>query len=169
MSTTSIQSVSSSFLHFILYIWHCFLPSVHQHSISENKISELFWVMTHKPPIRHLLLSRCTFTKTMYCIISTNISDISYVSLSSEVITMTNLRLNFTRLLTLGDTLLSRRKRNPEDKYYYALYEMVVRGTCFCNGHASKCVPLDIVHGDTFSKPGMVSLLRSMVMSFANI
>ncbi|KAI7811799.1 laminin subunit beta-4 precursor [Triplophysa rosa] len=73
-----------------------------------------------------------------------------------ELITITNLRLNFTRLLTLGDTLLSRRRRNPEDKYYYALYEMVVRGTCFCNGHASKCVPLDSVRGDTFREPGML-------------
>uniref|UniRef100_A0A8C9RVZ6 Laminin, beta 4 n=1 Tax=Scleropages formosus TaxID=113540 RepID=A0A8C9RVZ6_SCLFO len=73
-----------------------------------------------------------------------------------ELITMTNLRVNFTRLLTLGDTLLGRRRRNPQDKYYYALYEMVVRGTCFCNGHASQCVPVDSPRGDVVAEPGMV-------------
>uniref|UniRef100_A0A3B4ZA53 Uncharacterized protein n=1 Tax=Stegastes partitus TaxID=144197 RepID=A0A3B4ZA53_9TELE len=60
------------------------------------------------------------------------------------LITLTNIRLNFTRLFTLGDTLLTRRRRNPQDKYYYSLYNMVVRGSCFCNGHAGRCTP---VHG----------------------
>ncbi|KAM7397366.1 hypothetical protein PAMP_020344 [Pampus punctatissimus] len=60
-----------------------------------------------------------------------------------ELITMTNIRVNFTRLFTLGDTLLGRRRRNAQDKYYYALYNMVIRGSCFCNGHASQCMPLD--------------------------
>ncbi|CAB1438278.1 unnamed protein product, partial [Pleuronectes platessa] len=55
-----------------------------------------------------------------------------------DLITLTNIRVNFTRLFTLGDTLLSRRRRNPLNKYYYALYNMVVRGSCFCNGHASR-------------------------------
>ncbi|KAL4656759.1 laminin subunit beta-4-like [Arapaima gigas] len=73
-----------------------------------------------------------------------------------ELITMTNLRVNFTRLTTLGDTLLGRLKRNPKDKYYYALYEMVVRGSCFCNGHASQCMPIDGTRGDVFLEPGMV-------------
>ncbi|XP_076863385.1 laminin subunit beta-4 [Brachyhypopomus gauderio] len=73
-----------------------------------------------------------------------------------DLITMTNLRVNFTRLFTLGDNLLGRRRRNPQDKYYYALYEMVVRGSCFCNGHASQCMPVDSTRGDIFTEPGMV-------------
>ncbi|KAG7232689.1 hypothetical protein INR49_008221 [Caranx melampygus] len=42
-----------------------------------------------------------------------------------DLITVTNIRVNFSRLFTLGDTLLGRRRRNPQDKYYYALYNMV--------------------------------------------
>ncbi|MBN3300896.1 LAMB4 protein, partial [Amia calva] len=82
--------------------------------------------------------------------------DNPYTPHIQELITLTNLRINFTRLLTLGDTLLGRRKRNPQDKYYYALYEMVVRGSCFCNGHASQCMPADQTRGDVFSETGMV-------------
>ncbi|KAL0968579.1 hypothetical protein UPYG_G00268800 [Umbra pygmaea] len=73
-----------------------------------------------------------------------------------EQITMTNLRLKFTRLITLGDTLFERQKSNVQDKYYYALYEMVVRGSCFCHGHASMCMPVDGSRGDAFSEPGMI-------------
>ncbi|XP_029687706.1 laminin subunit beta-4 isoform X3 [Takifugu rubripes] len=72
-----------------------------------------------------------------------------------DLITVTNIRINFTRLFTLGDTLL-RKRRNPQDKYYYALYDMVVRGSCFCNGHASQCTPVDQGRGDAFSETGMV-------------
>lgn len=75
---------------------------------------------------------------------------------------MTNLRVNFTSLLTLGDDLLGRKRRNPQEKYYYALYEMVVRGSCFCNGHASQCVPVYNTRGDALNEPGMVSINHSL-------
>ena len=83
-------------------------------------------------------------------------SAIHAVPSSTDLITMTNLRVNFTRLLTLGDTLLGRKRKNPQEKYYYALYEMVVRGSCFCNGHATQCVPAESTRGDVFMEPGMV-------------
>ncbi|XP_073921097.1 laminin subunit beta-4 isoform X3 [Castor canadensis] len=73
-----------------------------------------------------------------------------------DLVTLTNLRINFTKLHTLGDTLLGRKQNGSLDKYYYALYEMVIRGSCFCNGHASECGPMQKVRGDVFSPPAMV-------------
>lgn len=71
-----------------------------------------------------------------------------------NMLKMTNLRINFTRLHNLGDTLLDDRQEIQE-KYYYGITNMVVRGSCSCYGHASRCLPLegtltnevDMVHG----------------------
>ncbi|XP_068022854.1 laminin subunit beta-4 [Melanerpes formicivorus] len=79
-----------------------------------------------------------------------------YVPYIQELITLTNLRINFTKLHTLGDALLGRRHSNPLEKYYYAVYEMVVQGSCFCNGHASQCEPVQSLRGDVFHQSRMV-------------
>ncbi|KAM9311734.1 laminin subunit beta-4 [Gastrophryne carolinensis] len=71
-----------------------------------------------------------------------------------DIITLTNLRINFTKLHTFGDN--NEWHSDQHEKYYYAVYEMIVRGNCFCNGHASQCVPLDNMRGDVFYQPGMV-------------
>ncbi|XP_070611253.1 laminin subunit beta-4, partial [Erythrolamprus reginae] len=80
----------------------------------------------------------------------------SYDPRIQELVAFTNLRINFTKLHRLGDTLLGENKLSPSGTYYYALYEMVVHGSCFCNGHASQCGPGENLRGDVFHEPGMV-------------
>uniref|UniRef100_A0A8R1EFK2 Laminin N-terminal domain-containing protein n=1 Tax=Caenorhabditis japonica TaxID=281687 RepID=A0A8R1EFK2_CAEJA len=79
----------------------------------------------------------------VYKVISPHIvTENPYADEIATLLKITNLRFNFTKLHTLGDDLLDYRPEIDE-KYYYAIYEIVVRGSCSCYGHASRCIPID--------------------------
>lgn len=71
--------------------------------------------------------------------------------MSPELLRVTNLRVNFSKLHTLGDRPLGGLRGHPF--YYYALYELVIAGSCLCHGHASECRPAP---GSPPSVEGMV-------------
>ena len=72
-----------------------------------------------------------------------------------NLLKLTNIRINFTKLHTLGDLVLNPTKPDIKLKYYYAVYDLVIRGSSSCYGHAERCLPLP---GEA-SIPGMVSIM----------
>ncbi|XP_067913691.1 laminin subunit beta-3 [Heterodontus francisci] len=56
----------------------------------------------------------------------------------NNITPFTNLRINFIKPYKPA---LSHELRNVND--FYAVYEMKVQGSCFCNGHASSCISED--------------------------
>ena len=53
-----------------------------------------------------------------------------------------------TRLLASVPTPRSDTIEDSSEKFSgllsrFALYDLIIRGTCFCNGHADSCVPLN--------------------------
>lgn len=71
-----------------------------------------------------------------------------------DLLKLTNLRVVFTELHTLGDTVFGNSRIDIKEKYYYSMYDMTVRGSCSCYGHASQCIP---VSGLYSNNPNMVN------------
>ena len=70
-----------------------------------------------------------------------------------NLLKLTNIRINLTKLHNLGDIVLDPTRSEIKEKYYYAVYDLVIRGSCSCYGHAEQCLPLP---GQP-KIPGMVS------------
>uniref|UniRef100_A0A0N5BNI8 Laminin subunit beta-1 n=1 Tax=Strongyloides papillosus TaxID=174720 RepID=A0A0N5BNI8_STREA len=87
-------------------------------------------------------VSPSTGGELIYKVINPQIRTVNpYAEEVAKLLRITNLRINFTKLHTLGDDLLDNRN-DVKEKYYYALYELIVRGSCSCYGHAQKCIPM---------------------------
>ena len=73
-------------------------------------------------------------------------------------ILITNLRINFTAFHTLGDDILDPNAGSEvNQKYYYSLYELIIRGNCFCYGHAEECEPVEGIYESSEVSEHMVS------------
>lgn len=72
-----------------------------------------------------------------------------------SLLKFTNLRINLTQMHMFGDNLINY-SDDVMAKYYYAINEMKILGTCFCNGHASLCKPAKNIHYDSEAAKDML-------------
>jgi hypothetical protein len=59
-----------------------------------------------------------------------------------------------------GDIVFDGRQ-DIKEKYYYSMYDMTVRGSCSCYGHASRCIPVD----GYANNPSMVCIIDIVYIS----
>lgn len=85
-----------------------------------------------------------------WCLPPTHIASLSPTGLGQ----FTNLRINFTQL----PHVLRQGYHSPST--FYAVTEMQVLGSCFCNGHADRCTPSGDPHA--MVSPGMVPWCQTL-------
>ena len=99
---------------------------------------------------RYSALAPSTKGEVIYRVLPPNIKFNSpgfnpYSKEVQDLLKTTNLRVTFTSLHTLGDEKLQGDQNlqdanaiNIREKYYFSVYDMVVRGSCSCYGHAER-------------------------------
>ncbi|XP_072329192.1 netrin-4-like isoform X1 [Scyliorhinus torazame] len=65
-----------------------------------------------------------------------------YSPQAQDIMKLTNLRLHFLKQQGCPCQHV-RLMEKPRRFAHYAVYDLIVRGSCFCNGHAEECQPLD--------------------------
>jgi len=71
-----------------------------------------------------------------------------YSKETQDLLKTTNVRVTFTKLHTLEEEKLEDvNSINISEQFYYSVYDMTVLGSCFCNGHAVRCVPQTDIPG----------------------
>ena len=65
-----------------------------------------------------------------------------YSAKVQEQLKITNLRV---QLLKRQSCPCQRNHLNAKPQHFthYAIYDFIVKGSCFCNGHADQCIPID--------------------------
>ena len=57
-----------------------------------------------------------------------------------DLLQVTNIRVEFLKLHTLGDERIDTGYYGSERKYFYSMISLMLRGSCSCFGHASECL-----------------------------
>ena len=66
-----------------------------------------------------------------------------YSSDNLDVLKITNIRFNFTKLSRYGDQNIFPDDNEVYEKYYYAINQISIIGSCLCYGHANQCKVMD--------------------------
>lgn len=61
-----------------------------------------------------------------------------YSTESKHLLNVTNLRIQMWKPQTCSKCNIS--EKNLAGFKHFAVYDLIIRGTCFCNGHADSCV-----------------------------
>lgn len=88
------------------------------------------------------LLRHVSLPQVIYRALSPPYSaDDPYSPEAQEQLKITNLRVQLLKCQSCP-CLSNDLNAKPPQLTYYALYDFIVKGSCFCNGHADHCVPI---------------------------
>ncbi|OCT85793.1 hypothetical protein XELAEV_18023964mg [Xenopus laevis] len=70
-----------------------------------------------------------------------------YSPQAQDLLKITNLRLLLLKRQECPCLVVPENREKPNWFAYYAIYDLIVRGSCFCNGHAEYCQQVTHTHG----------------------